>query len=197
MNSAQKPKRDLPVLLFVDQQAWASWLDENHIGSAGVWLRLAKKGAEITSVSYVEALDMALCYGWIDGQKKSYDEASWLQKFTQRGPKSIWSKINREKVAQLIQKGEMKPAGFMAVERAQQDGRWDAAYDSAKNATVPSDFQAELDKNAEAQAFFATLNRSNRYAILFRIQTAKKAETRTKRIQQFITMLENHEPVHP
>ena len=197
MDSAQKPNSDLPVMLFADQQAWASWLDENHTGSSGVWLRLAKKDAEIASVSYVEALDVALCYGWIDSQKKSYDETSWLQKFTRRGPKSIWSKINREKVAKLIQNGQMQPAGLTAVERAQQDGRWDAAYDSARSATVPNDFQAELDKNAQAKAFFATLNSSNRYAILFRIQTAKKAETRTKRIQQFITMLEKHETVHP
>ena len=197
MSAAQKSTNDQPVILFADPQAWASWLDEHQAESAGVWLRLAKKGAEITSISYAEALDVALCYGWIDGQKKSYDEASWLQKFTRRGAKSIWSKINRDKVEALISNGQMQPAGLAAIELAKQDGRWDAAYDSARSATVPSDFQAALDENLRAKAFFATLNRGNRYAILFRLQTAKKAETRLKRIQQFIKMLENHETVHP
>jgi uncharacterized protein YdeI (YjbR/CyaY-like superfamily) len=138
-----------------------------------------------------------LCYGWIDGQKKSYDKSSWLQKFTPRGAKSIWSKINREKVERLIESGQMKPAGLKAVEAAKQDGRWEAAYDSFSSATVPDDFQAELDKNGEAKAFFATLNRQNKYAILFRIQTAKKAETRAKRIRQFIEMLEKKEKLYP
>src|SRR5262249_24343235 len=141
--------------------------------------------------------EVALCYGWIDGQRKSYDESSWLQRFTPRGPKSIWSKINREKAQELIKSGQMKPAGLKAVESAKQDGRWDAAYDSPGSAPGPADFQAELDKNAEAKAFFATHNSRNRYAILFRIQTAKKAETRAARIRQFIRMLENHEKLHP
>lgn len=197
MSAAQKSTTDQPVILFADPQAWDRWLDEHQAESAGVWLRLAKKGAEITSISYAEALDVALCYGWIDSQKKSHDEASWLQKFTPRGAKSIWSKINRDKVEALISNGQMKPAGLAAIEQAQQDGRWDAAYDSARNATVPNDFQAALDENPRAKAFFNTLKRGNRYAILFRLQTAKKAETRLKRIQQFITMLENHETVHP
>ena len=140
---------------------------------------------------------MALCYGWIDGQKKSYDDSSWLQKWTPRGAKSIWSKINRDKALKLIERGEMKPAGLAEVERARQDGRWEAAYDSHSTATVPSDFQAALDDNAEAGAFFASLNSTNRYAILFRIQTAKKAETRAKRIREFIAMLERHEKLHP
>jgi uncharacterized protein YdeI (YjbR/CyaY-like superfamily) len=185
------------VVLFEQQNDWATWLDKNYATSSGLWLRLAKKAADIKSVSYAEALDVALCYGWIDGQKKSYDEQSWLQKFTPRGKKSIWSKINREKAQELIERGQMQLAGLQAIELAKQDGRWDAAYDSQSNATVPSDFQAELDKNAEAKAFFATLNSANRYAILFRIQTAKKAETRTKRIQQFIRMLENNEKLYP
>jgi uncharacterized protein YdeI (YjbR/CyaY-like superfamily) len=179
------------------QKDWAAWLDKNYATSPGVWLRLAKKASAIPSVSYDEALGVALCYGWIDGQKKSYDESSWLQKFTPRGVKSIWSKVNREKAQELIESGQMKPAGLEAVERAKQDGRWDAAYDSPGGASVPSDFQAELDRNAKAKAFFATLNSRNRYAILFRIQTAKKAETRAKRIQQFIRMLENHEKLYP
>ena len=188
---------DLPVLQFEQQQGWADWLDQHHAASAGIWLQLAKKASGLPSVSYAEALEVALCYGWIDGQKKSDDDTWWLQKFTRRGPKSIWSKINREKAQQLIASGHMKPAGLKAVEAAQQDGRWEAAYDSPAGATVPNDFQAELDKNAEAKAFFATLNSQNRYAILHRIQTAKKAETRTRRIQQFIEMLAKQEKLYP
>jgi len=193
---AQKPAKEIPVLLFADQQAWATWLAENHTTSTGLWLQLAKKASGLTSVSYAEALDVALCYGWIDGQKQSYDEDSWLQKFTPRGTKSIWSKINREKIAQLIERGLMQLAGLAAVESAKQDGRWEAAYDSARTMTVPADFQAALDQSAPAAAFFATLNSANRYAVLWRIQTAKKAETRTKRIEQFIHMLENKEKLH-
>jgi uncharacterized protein YdeI (YjbR/CyaY-like superfamily) len=191
------PINDLPVIQFEDQQAWAAWLDENHATSAGLWLRLAKKASGIPSVSYDQALEVALCYGWIDGQKKSDDQTWWLQKFTPRGAKSIWSKVNRQKAQKLIESGRMKPAGLEAIERAKQDGRWDAAYDSPSSATVPDDFQAALDKNTQAKAFFATLNSANRYAILFRIQTAKKAETRARRIEQFIHMLENHEKLYP
>jgi len=150
---AQKPAKEIPVLLFADQQAWATWLAENHTTSTGLWLQLAKKASGLTSVSYAEALDIALCYGWIDGQKQSYDEDSWLQKFTPRGTKSIWSKINREKIAQLIERGLMQLAGLAAVESAKQDGRWDAAYDSARTMTVPDDFQAALDQSAPAAAF--------------------------------------------
>jgi uncharacterized protein YdeI (YjbR/CyaY-like superfamily) len=197
MKSTRKALNDLPVIMFQQQKDWAAWLDKNHASSPGVWLKLAKKASGIPSVNYDEALGVALCYGWIDGQKKSYDESSWLQKFTPRGIKSIWSKVNREKLQEIIESGQMKPAGLEAVERAKQDGRWDAAYDSQSRASVPSDFQAELDRNAKAKAFFATLNSTNRYAILFRIQTAKKAETRAKRIEQFIRMLENHEKLYP
>jgi uncharacterized protein YdeI (YjbR/CyaY-like superfamily) len=197
MTATRNSSNDIPILRFAQPKDWAAWLDENHSTSAGVWLRLAKKAAGISSVSYAEAVEVALCYGWIDSQKKSYDETSWVQKFTPRGAKSIWSKINREKVQALIASGQMKPAGLAAVEQAQQDGRWAAAYDSYSSATVPDDFQAALDSNEQAKAFFATLNSRNRYAILFRIQTAKKAETRAKRIQQFVQMLEKHETVYP
>ena len=197
MKSMENTLNNMPIVLFEAQEAWAAWLEENHASSPGLWLRLAKKAAGLESVSYAEALEVALCYGWIDGQKRSYDESSWLQKFTPRRPKSIWSKINREKAEALIASGRMKAAGREAVESAKQDGRWDAAYDSPSNATVPDDFQAELDKNAEAKAFFATLNSTNRYAILFRIQTAKKAETRARRIEQFISMLEKKEKLYP
>ena len=188
---------ELPILLFETQDAWASWLEEHQAEAPGIWLRLAKKATGIASIDYSQALEVALCYGWIDGQKKGYDESSWLQKFTPRGAKSIWSKINREKAQQLIESGRMKPAGMAAIESAQRDGRWDAAYDSQRVAAVPDDLQVALDGNPAARAFFATLNSRNRYAILFRIQTAKKPETRARRIQEFIAMLERHEKLHP
>lgn len=196
MKQPADKSKDQPVMLFASKNAWASWLDKNQATSVGLWLRLAKKAAELESVTYAEALDVALCYGWIDGQKKSFDQESWLQKFTPRGAKSIWSKINREKAQELIEAGKMQPAGLQAIEKAKQDGRWDAAYDSQSKATVPDDLQAELDRNPQAKAFFATLNSVNRYAILFRIQTAKKVETRARRIQQFIQMLEKNEKLH-
>ncbi len=186
-----------PVLLFEDQNDWASWLAENHATSTGVWLKLAKKTAVLQSVSYEEALDAALCFGWVDSQKKSYDDTAWLQRFSRRGPKSIWSKINCQKAEGLIRAGRMKPSGLAAVESARQDGRWDAAYDSQRTAAVPADLQAELDKDEAAQAFFDTLDSPNRYAILFRIQTAKKSETRARRIEQFVQMLARHEKLHP
>ena len=188
---------DLPIKLFKRQEDWADWLDKHYAKSKGLWLRIAKASSKLQSVTYGEALEVALCYGWIDGQKQTYDESSWLQKFTPRGEKSIWSKINRDKALALIASGKMKPAGLAAVEQAKRNGRWDAAYDSQRSVTVPSDFQAELDKNAIAKDFFATLNSVNRYALLFRIQTAKKPETRAKRIQQVIQMLEKQQKIHP
>lgn len=197
MKTPTKPTAELPVILFATPKDWEIWLKANHAESNGIWLRLAKKDSGIESVNYAEALDVALCYGWIDGQKKSYDAATWLQKFTPRGAKSLWSKINREKVEALLKSKRMKAAGLKAIESAKQDGRWDAAYDSQSKATVPEDFQVALDQNTKAKAFFATLKSANRYAILFRIQTAKKAETREKRIRQFIEMLEKHETIHP
>lgn len=194
---AEKSNKDLPVILFQNQKAWDSWLVEHAGSSAGLWLRLAKKSANLESISYQEALEVALCYGWIDGQKKSFDEESWLQKFTPRGLKSIWSKINRAKALALIEQGRMQPFGLAAIAQAKENGRWDAAYDSHSTATPPEDFLAALDQSPKAKAFFATLNSQNRYAILFRIQTVKKAETRQKRITQFILMLEKHEKLHP
>lgn len=188
---------DLPILSFASHQDWADWLDAQQDAQAGVWLKLAKAGSGVQSVTYAEALEVALCYGWIDGQKKGFDEYFWLQKFTPRRAKSIWSKINCEKAEALILNGRMKPSGLREIERAKKDGRWDAAYDSQSTAAVPDDFQAALDQSPAAQAFFLTLNSVNRYAILFRIQTAKKAETRAKRIQEFITMLERNEKIHP
>jgi uncharacterized protein YdeI (YjbR/CyaY-like superfamily) len=184
-------------LLFEDQETWFSWLHKNHAKSSGVWLRIAKKGADVRSVSYLQAVDTALCFGWIDGQKKSDDESHWLQRFTPRSGKSIWSKINREKAIRLIELEQMQAAGLREVERAKQDGRWDRAYDSPSRATIPADFQAVLNRNPRAKAFFASLESRNRYAVLFRIQTAKKAETRAKRIKQFVDMLSRQEKIHP
>lgn len=188
---------ELPIILFAQPSDWANWLGEHHESQAGVWMRLAKKGTGIQSISYAEALDSALCYGWIDGQKKSYDGDSWLQKFTPRGKKSIWSKVNCDKVDVLIANGQMQPAGLRAVAAAKQDGRWDAAYDSQSRATVPDDLETALTANPAAKAFFATLNSTNRYAILFRLQTAKTEATRAKRLQQFIEMLAKGEKLYP
>ena len=190
------PAPELPIILFDDQAAWAGWLHEHHADSPGVWLRHAKKGAPYASVSYAEALDVALCYGWIDSQKKTFDDHSFLQKFGPRGARSIWSKVNREKVDALTQAGRMKPAGIRAVESAKADGRWDAAYDPASTATVPDDLQAALDANPRAKEFFDTLNGANRYAVLFRVQTARKPETRAKRIATLVEMLERNEKIH-
>jgi uncharacterized protein YdeI (YjbR/CyaY-like superfamily) len=184
---------ELPVLPFANKKKWESWLARQHGKSKGIWLKLAKRDSGIPSVTYDEAVDVALCYGWIDGQKKGYDDKYWLQKFTPRAPKSIWSKINTERAERFIASGEMKPAGLRAVEAARQDGRWEAAYASQKNISVPEDFQAALDKNRKAREFYSTLKSAERYSILFRIQTARMPETRAKRIQQFVEMLERNE----
>ncbi len=182
--------------LFKSKADWAAWLDKNHQKSENLWLRIAKKDSGLTSVSYKEALDVALCYGWIDGQKKPENEQTWLQKFCVRSPRSVWSKINREKVLALIASGEMKAAGLAAIENAKSNGRWEAAYDSPSGANIPGDFQAALDANPKAAAFYKTLNKANTYAILWRIQTVKKAETRARKIEQFIAMLERKEKLH-
>ncbi len=187
----------LPTIGFASQTAWRDWLEANHTSSPGLWLRLAKKGSPVASVTYAEAVESALCFGWIDGQKDRHDDAAWLQKFTPRGPRSIWSKINREKIAVLTSRGEMRPAGLAAVERARLGGQWEAAYDPPSTSTVPPDFQAALDASEPAKAFFAALNSANRYAILFRIQNVKKVETRARKIVEFIAMLERKEKLYP
>jgi uncharacterized protein YdeI (YjbR/CyaY-like superfamily) len=183
--------------LFKSKQDWAAWLEKNHQTSEGLWLRLAKKDSGLRSVSYAEAIEVALCYGWIDGQKKPESEQIWLQKFISRSTRSVWSKINREKALALVASGDMKPAGLEAIENAKKNGRWEAAYDSPSGATVPADFQAALDASPKATAFFKTLNKANSYAILWRIQTVKKAETRARKIEHFIGMLERREKIHP
>ncbi len=187
----------LPTLSFATPRDWSAWLGSNHASSRGIWLRIAKKGTNSESVTYTEALKVALSWGWIDGQKRQLDEAWWLQRFTPRGPKSIWSKINREKVVALIEAGDMHPPGLSEVERAKRDGRWRAAYDSPSRARVPADLAKALAANPRAARFFATLESYNRYAILFRIHTAKKVLTRAQRIEKFVAMLSRHEKLHP
>ena len=191
------PVPDARILDFAGPQAWAAWLAENHAKAAGAWLRLAKKSSPAKSVTYAEALEEALCHGWIDGQKKPESGAAWLQKFVPRSDRSIWSKINREKAEALIAENRMKPAGMRAIERAKENGQWDSAYDSPSRATVPDDLAAALDRNPRAKAFFATLDGANRYAVLWRVQTARKPETRARRIEQSVDMLARGETIHP
>lgn len=187
----------LPTRLFARQQDWLKWLTANHNTSSGVWLQLAKKNADAQSITYDEAIEVALCFGWIDGQKKAHSDQYWLQKVTPRSAKSVWSQINKQKALALIKSGRMKPAGLKEIERARLDGRWEAAYDSASKSSVPDDFQSALDGNARAKKFFESLDRRNRYAVLFRIQTATNAEARAKKISQFVQMLAKHEKIHP
>jgi uncharacterized protein YdeI (YjbR/CyaY-like superfamily) len=186
----------LPIVLFADAQQFSRWLAQHHDTSPGAWLQLAKKGAPLRSLSYSEAVDVALAWGWIDSQKKAHDAASWLQRFTPRGARSLWSQINRERVEALIQGGAMQPSGLAEVERARADGRWEAAYASARRAEVPEAFAAALAKSPAAQAAFDRLDGANRYAMLWRLQTAKKPETRAKHIARFVEMLEQGRKIH-
>ena len=185
-----------PVRRFAIQADWAAWLEKNHRHSQGLWLRLAKKGSGLQSVTYGEALEVALCYRWIDGQKRGDSDQAWLQRFLPRSANSIWSKINRDKAVALIASGRMNAAGLEAVEAAKKAGRWDAAYDSPKAAKVPEDFEAAMDASPRAKKFFQSLDGANRYAVLFRIQTVKKAETRARKIREFVEMLERNETIH-
>jgi uncharacterized protein YdeI (YjbR/CyaY-like superfamily) len=185
-----------PVRRFRSRSDWAAWLEKNHRKSDGLWLRLAKKASGVQSVTYGEALEVALCYGWIDGQKNRDTDQTWLQKFCPRSHTSIWSKINRGKALTLIESGIMQPAGQEAVQRAKKNGCWRNAYDSPGRARVPRDLQAALDANPGAKTFFEGLDRQNRYAVLFRIQTVKKAETRARKIREFVEMLERNEKIH-
>ena len=188
---------ELQTLPFVDQSTWERWLKTHHRSSSGIWMQLAKASTGERSITYGEAIEVALCYGWIDGQRRSHTARSWLIKFVPRGKKSIWSKINREKAMALIDAGRMQDAGLAAIESAKADGRWTKAYDSPRTAKVPSDLQAALDRKPRAKAFFATLESRNRYAILWRVQTAKLPATRAKRIAQCIEMLEQGKKFHP
>jgi len=192
-----KNSDNVPIMPFESQQVWEAWLEEHHADTKGIWLKIAKKEARSPSVSYAEALEGALCYGWIDGQKAAFDDKYWLQKFTPRSAKSIWSKVNCGKAEALIAEGRMQPAGLRQVELAKSDGRWERAYESQSKITIPDDFQSELDKNPKAKDFFSTLDSANRYAFLFRIHAAKKPETRSAKIQKFVEMLNQQQKLHP
>jgi uncharacterized protein YdeI (YjbR/CyaY-like superfamily) len=189
--------RDEEISVFPSAAAFDVWLAGHHGSSSGIWLKLRKKVAGVESMDYTQALDVALCYGWIDGQKDKFDADYWLQRFTPRRPASRWSKVNREKVAALIEQGRMKPPGMREIERAKADGRWDAAYDGMRTATVPEDLAHALTENPAAAEFFATLDSRNRYAVLYRIQEAKKAETRSRRIAQYVAMLAEQKKIYP
>ncbi len=186
----------MELLAFASKDEFEAWLEEQHATADGVWVKVAKKGTGIPSVHPPEALDVALCFGWIDGQRKSIDATFYMQKYTPRRARSKWSKINVEKAEGLIASGAMRPSGLAEVERAKADGRWDAAYDSPSRIAVPPDLQAALDASAAAAASFAALNSTNRYAILYRLHDAKRPETRAKRLAQFVAMLERGETLY-
>lgn len=192
-----KKTSELSVKFFVDQQSLEYWLENNYDTSPGIRLQIAKKNSGVVSVSYDEALEIALCFGWVDSQKEKYDERTWLQRFTPRKAKSIWSKVNKEKAEQLITNGRMNPSGYKAIEDAKRTGHWEKAYESQSVASLPEDFAIELERNVKAKEFYDSLDKQNKYAILFRINTAKKQETRAKRIQQFVMMLEKGEKIYP
>jgi uncharacterized protein YdeI (YjbR/CyaY-like superfamily) len=187
----------LPVISFDTGAAWESWLQAEHASSPGVWLKIAKKGAGAQTVTYPEALAVALCFGWIDGQKGRLDDDYWLQRFTPRKPGGRWSRINTDKAAELIEAGRMRPAGLAEVERARADGRWAAAYEPQSTSAVPDDLAAELARDESARAFFETLNGANRYAILYRIGSAQRPETRARRIAKYVAMLAEHKKIYP
>jgi uncharacterized protein YdeI (YjbR/CyaY-like superfamily) len=187
---------DLEICLFDGPEALESWLEENASESAGLWLKIAKKGAPEPSVTYAEAVELALCFGWIDSQKRGLDETHFLQRFTPRRPRGRWSKINREKAEALEKTGALRPAGAAEVAAAKDDGRWETAYEGSRTAKVPDDLQVELDANPKAAAFFADLDSTNRYAIIWRLGEAKKPETRARRLAKFVAMLEDGEKLH-
>lgn len=184
------------ILPFRSSTEFHRWLTANHRQSEGIWLRIFKKDSGELTITYAEALDEALCFGWIDGQKQHHDETSWLQRFTPRRAKSGWSKINTQHAQRLLQAGRMRASGRAQIDAAKKDGRWTAAYDSPRNATFPKDFLAELRKNTKAKEFFESLNKSNRYAISYRLQTAKKPETRQRRVEMILAMLTRGEAFH-
>ncbi|MBA5224927.1 YdeI/OmpD-associated family protein [Streptomyces griseoaurantiacus] len=193
---AVRVTQDPETVTFASAEAFEAWLGENHAASPGIWLKLRKKGPEAVALDYAQALEVALCYGWIDGQKATFDDQWWLQRFTPRRPGSRWSKINRDKATALVEQGRMRPPGQAEIDRARADGRWAAAYDGARTATVPEDLAAALAAVPAAAAFFETLDRRNRYAVLYRVQDAKKAETRARRIEKFVAMLARGEKPH-
>jgi uncharacterized protein YdeI (YjbR/CyaY-like superfamily) len=187
----------LPTLSFASAAEWEEWLEEHHASSDGLWVKIAKKGSGIESVRYPEVLDSALCFGWIDGRREALDDRYFLQRFTPRRPRSKWSQINRDKIERLTAEGRMRAAGLAEVEKAKADGRWEAAYESQSQTTVPPDLQRELEARPEAKAFFSELDSQNRYAILYRLRDAKRPETRARRLAQFVAMLEAGEKIYP
>lgn len=187
----------LPKIAFASAAEWEQWLEDNHAVSKGVWAKLAKKHSGIASVGFPDVLETALCFGWIDGRREALDERYYLQRYTPRRARSRWSRINRDTVERLIAEGRMRPAGLAEVERAKADGRWQAAYEGQKRSTVPDDLQRELDARPDAKAFFSRLSSQNRYAILFRLEEAKKPETRARRLAKFVAMLEAGETIYP
>ncbi len=188
---------ETPIKSFPSSKQWKEWLAINYaISNNGIWLRIFKKNSAEATITYDEALDEALCFGWIDGQKKAYDEKSWLQKFTPRRSKSIWSKRNKTRAIQLIEEKRMQPSGLKEIETAKKDGRWDKAYDSPGQMEIPADFLAILKKDRKAYEFFKTLNKANIYAIAWRLQTAKKPETREKRMQILLEMMKKQQKLH-
>jgi uncharacterized protein YdeI (YjbR/CyaY-like superfamily) len=188
---------DHPVLPFESRDAWAAWLHAEHARADGVWLKLAKTGSGLPTVTYAEAVEVALCYGWIDGQRRSVDATHYVQRFTPRRSRSKWSRVNCAKATGLIESGAMHAAGLREVERARADGRWDAAYDPPSRATVPEDLQAALDAEPAALSLFVRLDAQNRYAILHRVQDAKRSETRARRIEKYVAMLARGETIYP
>ncbi len=191
------PPTELPVISFESLDQWERWLADNHASSRGIWMRISKKHTTMASIDYAQALDGALCYGWIDGQKRRYDENSWLQKFTPRRARSGWSKVNTGHVERLTEAGRMQPAGLAQVEAAKRDGRWERAYPPPSTATLPEGFLRELNKNKRAKAFFQTLNKTNTFAIAYRLTNAKKPETRERRTQELLAMLDRGEKLYP
>ncbi len=187
---------DLPILLFAAPADLEAWLEGNHAVSDGVWLKIAKKGAAVPSVTYGEALELALCFGWIDSQKRGHDEQHFLQRFTPRRPRGRWSRINRDKAEALIAAERMRPSGLAEIEAAKADGRWEAAYEGQRSAAVPDDLRRELDASPAAREFFAALASANRYALIYRLDDAKRPETRERRLRMFVSMLERGEKVH-
>jgi uncharacterized protein YdeI (YjbR/CyaY-like superfamily) len=184
------PAKDkLPVVQFTDAAVWERWLEQHAEDSDGVWLKIAKKATGLPTVTHAEALEAALCFGWIDGQRAGHDERFFLQRFTPRKARSKWSQINREKAQELIEQGRMRSPGMRQVQAAQADGRWEAAYEPQSRASVPEDLQRALDRNPQARAFFETLRGQNRYAVIYRVQDAKRPETRARRIATFVEML--------
>ena len=193
---SKQNQADLEVVSFKTPREFENWLRKNHKTKKGIWLRLFKKASGEKSVTYEEAVNEALCFGWIDGQSNKYDEQSWTQKFTPRRPGSIWAKRNKERIEQLTKEGRMKPAGMAEVEKAKADGRWDKAYAPPGEMTIPADFLKALSRNKKAKAFFDTLNKTNMFAIAFRLHTAKKEETRERRMKVILTMLAKGEKFH-